>query len=192
MLMKRVGILYHPKREKAIAFSHELEEFLRGKGIYSWLCSAWEPEKSRPQIAGSELILSIGGDGTILRAVRAIIPDPVPIIGINLGRLGFMTELKAAEAMDKLPSLLNHKGFIEERAILEARLPQGNIFHALNDVFVGRRSSARLVNVGCEIDGEPLTTYRADGVLVATASGSTGYSLAAGGPILHPHAPGHG
>lgn len=153
------------------------------------MCSAWEEEKAKPQVAGSDLILSIGGDGTILRAARAVVPHAVPIVGINLGNLGFMTELKATEALDKLPRLLGGEGWIEERAMLEAeKVPQGKAFHVLNDVFVGRRSSARLVDIETKIDGEVLTTYRADGVIVATATGSTSYLLAAGGPILYPQA----
>ena len=187
--MKRVGILYHPKLEKAKPFGRELEKFLSAQGISSWLCSAWEEEKAKPQVAGSDLILSIGGDGTILRAARAVVPHAVPIVGINLGNLGFMTELKAAEAFDKLPRLLGGEGWIEERAMLEAeKVSQGRAFHVLNDVFVGRRSSARLVSIEAKIDGEVLTTYRADGVIVATATGSTSYLLAAGGPILYPQA----
>ncbi len=189
MQVKQVGILYHPKIEKAKAFSQELEKFLKARGVSFWTCSAWEEDKAKPQIAESELMLSIGGDGTILRAVRAVIPHAVPIVGINLGNLGFMTELKADEAFEKLPRLLDGDGWIEERAMLEAELlSQGKVFHAMNDVFVGRRSSARLVQVETKVDGEVLATYRADGVIVATATGSTGYSLAAGGPILHPQA----
>lgn len=187
--MKRVGILYHPKLEKAKPFSRELEKFLSARDISFWVCSAWEEEKAKPQVAGSDLILSIGGDGTILRAARAVVPHAVPIVGINLGNLGFMTELKATEAFDKLPRLLGGEGWIEERAMLEAeKVPQGKAFHTLNDVFVGRRSSARLVSIEAKIDGEVLTTYRADGVIVATATGSTSYLLAAGGPILYPQA----
>ena len=187
--MKRVGILYHPKTEKAKAFSRELEKFLKARGVSFWTCSAWEEDKAKPQIADSELILSIGGDGTILRAVRAAIPHAVPIVGINLGNLGFMTELKAEEAFERLPQLLDGDGWIEERAMLEAKLlSQGKALHAMNDVFVGRRSSARLVHVETRVDGEVLANYRADGVIVATATGSTGYSLAAGGPILYPQA----
>jgi len=187
--VKRVGILYHPKIEKAKAFSRELEKFLSAHGISVWLCSAWEEEQAKAQVAESDLILSIGGDGTILRAARAVVPHSVPIVGINLGNLGFMTELEAAEALDKLPRLLGGEGWIEERAMLEAGTPSGGkVFHVLNDVVVGRRSSARLVNIETKIGDEVLATYRADGVIVATATGSTGYSLAAGGPILHPQA----
>lgn len=185
--MKRVGILYHPKIERAKAFSRELEKFLSAQGVSFWSGSAWEEGKATPQVSGSDLIVSIGGDGTILRAARAVVPQAVPIVGINFGSLGFMTELEADEVLDKLPKLLNGDGWIEERAMLEAEIvSQHKIFHVLNDVVVGRGSSARLVNVETRIDGEFLTTYRADGVIVATATGSTSYSLAAGGPIVYP------
>jgi len=187
--VKRVGILYHPKIEKAKAFSKDLERFLKTQNIQFWTCSAWEESEAKPQIKGSDLILSIGGDGTILRALRAIVPDKVPVVGINLGNLGFMTELKAEEAFDKLPGMLSGKGWIEERAMLEAELPsQHKVFHAVNDVFVGRRSLARVVQIETRVDGELLATHRADGVIVSTATGSTGYLQAAGGPILYPEA----
>src|SRR4030043_719708 len=192
MQMKRIGILYHPKIEKAKAFSQELEKFLKARDILSWTCSAWEEDKAKPQIANSELMLSIGGDGTILRTVRAVIPHAEPIAGLNLGHLGFMTELKADEAFDKLPRLLDGDGWIEERSMLEAELlSQDKVFNAMNDVFVGRRSSARLVQIETKVDGEVLATYRADGVIGAPANGSTGFSLAAGGPHLHPQAKGN-
>jgi NAD+ kinase len=135
-------------------------------------------------VAGTELILSIGGDGTILRSARIIAPLSVPILGINLGRLGFITEIDGNEVLSNLPDLLKGKGWIEERAMLEAQIAD-KTFHALNDVVL-RSVMAHLVNIKAEIDGTALTTYRADGLIVATATGSTGYSLASGGPILHP------
>jgi len=187
--MKRIGILYHPKRKETIQFSRKLEVFLKGKGFRTWMCSAWEPEQARCYVEGTDLLLSVGGDGTILRSARTAIPESIPILGINMGKLGFMAELKADEAIEKLPAILDGKAWIEEHTMLKAELAsQGKTLYALNDVFVGRRSSARLVNIVCRLNNTPLTTYRADGVVVATASGSTGYSLAAGGPILHPQA----
>jgi len=191
--VNRVGILYHPLNEAAYSLAKKLEEFLLGTtGISTWLCSAWEGEKARAQLNNTDLILSIGGDGTILRAIQVAVPDSIPVTGINLGKLGFMTELRADEAVAKLPGLLAGEGWIDERAMLEAELyPPGQdtpagTFYALNDVVVARGAVARTVYVEASIDGEPLTTYKADGVMVATATGSTGYSLAAGGPILHP------
>jgi len=181
--------LFHPKIEKAKTFSRDLEKFLKKQGVSFWTCSAWEDAEAKAQIVGSDLICSIGGDGTILRALRAIVPNKVPVVGINLGNLGFMTELRADEAFDKIPRLLDGEGWTEERAMLEAELPsQRKVFQAVNDVFVGRRSLARLVQIETRVDGEILATHRADGVIVSTATGSTGYLLAADGPILYPEA----
>ncbi len=193
--MKRIGILYHPMKETAYALAKKLEEFLGAKGLYVWLCSAWEWEMAKAQVSGTDLILSIGGDGTILRAAQAAVPGPTAITGINLGKLGFMTELSVEEAMGKLPALLAGEGWIDERSMLEAELSPHDerqepprMFYALNDVVVARGAVARVIYVEANIDGELLTTYKGDGVIVATATGSTGYSLAASGPILHPQA----
>jgi len=193
--MKRVGILYHPMKEAAYALAKKLEEFLESGGFSVWLCSAWEAETAKAQVSGTDLILSIGGDGTILRAAQAALPGLTPITGINLGKLGFMTELSVDEVTGKLPALLAGEGWIDERSLLEAELPlpgEGQepprMLYALNDVVVARGEIARLIYVEVSIDGKPLTTYKADGVIVATATGSTGYALAAGGPILHPQA----
>ena len=192
MVVKRVGILYHPMNEHAYTLAGELEKFLGSRGVSAWSCSAWEEKKAKARLDSTDLILTTGGDGTILRAVQVALPDEIPITGINLGKLGFMTELRADEARDKLPALLAGEGWIDERAMLEAELPSGEEaprrFYALNDVVVARGAIARMVYVEASIDGELLTTYKADGVILATATGTTGYSLAAGGPILHPQA----
>ena len=109
--MKRVGILYHPKIAAARAFAEELAGFLPSLNAVVWLCSAWDEEGAKAQVGNTELILSIGGDGTILRAARAVAPQSIPIVGINLGRLGFMTELSVDETRDRLVELLmqNHE-----------------------------------------------------------------------------------
>ena len=182
--VKRIGILYHPQLEKAQNLADKLEESLSSQQVPSWQCSAWDEDKAKPQVAGSDLIFSIGGDGTILHVARIITPLSVPILGINMGKLGFITELNANEALSNLPNLLKGEGWIEERAMLEAQV-EGKSFHALNDVVL-RSIVVRLVNIEVEIDSAVITTYRADGIITATATGSTSYSLAAGGPILHP------
>ncbi len=189
--MNRVGILYHPQIKAAFSLAEKLKKFLGSKGISVWLCSAWEGGKAKAQVDDTDLILSIGGDGTILRAAQAVVPHPIPITGINLGNLGFMTELGADEAMAKLPALLAGEGWIDERDLVEAEVlvsgeKSPSVFYALNDVVMARGAVARTVRIQASIDGEALTTYKADGVIVATATGSTGYSLAAGGPILPP------
>lgn len=186
--MKTVGILYNPKIAAAGGLAEELAHFLPSINAAVWLCSSWEEEQARGRIEGTDLLLSIGGDGTILRAARVALSYSVPIVGINLGRLGFMTELGPEEARDRLSHYLRGEGWIDERAMLEVELGDRGHYHALNDVFLGRGATPRLVNVETSIDGVPLTTYRADGVILCTATGSTGYSLAAGGPILWPQA----
>ena len=194
-MMKRVGILYHPMKEDAYALSGKVEDFLKSEGLSVWSCSAWEVEVAREQVVGSDLLLSIGGDGTILRAAQAAIYGPTPVTGVNVGKLGFMTELSVDEVIEKLPALLAGEGWLDERSLLEVELSPSDqdsrpldISYALNDVVVTRSTVARVVYVAASIDGESLTTYKGDGVIIATATGSTGYSLAAGGPILHPQA----
>ena len=191
--MKKIGILYHPMIEAAYGLARKLESFLDSSGVSVWLCSAWEEEVARTQVDGTDLILTTGGDGTILRAAHVALATGTPITGVNLGKLGFMTELSADEAIDKLPALLAGEGWVDERAMLEAEFSSAEdesprTFCALNEVAIARGAITRIVYVEASIDGEPLTVYKADGVITATATGSTGYSLSAGGPILHPQA----
>lgn len=195
MVMKRVGILYHPLKEATLAFGKKLEAFLSDRGVAVWLSSSWEWEKARTQINDTDLILSVGGDGTILRAAQVVVLTDIPITGINMGRFGFMTELSVDEALEKLPALLAGEGWIDERCLLEAKLSPGGAgaespqpFYALNDAVVARGAAVRLIHVEVSIDGTRLSTYQADGVIASTATGSTSYALAAGGPILHPQA----
>ena len=182
--MKRVGILYYPQLEKAQELTSRLKDLLAAEGISSWQCSAWEEDKAKPEVAGSDLIFSIGGDGTILHAAHVSAPFAVPILGVNLGKVGFITEIGVNELSPGLPDLLKTAGWIEERAMLEAQL-EDRKFHALNEVVL-RTTTVKLISVEVKIDGEVLVTYRADGIIVATATGSTAYALAAGGPILYP------
>ena len=192
--MKRIGIIFHPLNESAGNLAREMEQFLGARGVSVWLCSAWEGDTARIQVDGTDLMLSVGGDGTILRAAQAVLPRPVPITGINLGNLGFMTELTVDEARDKLAALLAGEGWLDERSLLEVELPaagesaEPQKFYALNDMVIAHGEVARLIRIEASVDGQLLTTYKADGVIVSTATGSTGYALAAGGPILHPQA----
>ncbi len=189
--MKSVGIFYHPLIEATQTKAKQLQDLLASHGISAWRCSAWEGETARAKLDDTDLVLSVGGDGTILRSAQAVVPRMTPIIGINLGKLGFMTELSADEAADRLPALLSGEGWIDERTMLQAEFsPDGqetSTYHALNDVVVARGAVARLVRVAASVNGKHLADYKADGVIAATATGSTAYSLAAGGPILYPH-----
>jgi len=188
--MKTAGILFNPMLAPACQFATDLEPFLKTLGLAVWRSSVWESEAMRQAIPGSDLIVTVGGDGTILRAAQAVVPRRIPIVGINMGKLGFMTELSPAEAREKLAALVQGGGWIDERAMLEITVSGEGLvaqeYYALNDVVLARGAIARIIHVSASVDGEPLTTYRADGVVVATATGSTGYSMAAGGPILPP------
>ena len=188
--VKKIGILYHPKVTATRTKAREIEGFLKNQGISVWVCSAWDREKAGAQMAGTGLLITVGGDGTILRAAQVTMPGTTPILSVNLGKLGFLTELPADDAIRKMPGILAGKGWIDERAMLRAEVvtPAGQpqVYHALNDIVVARGEIARLTRIEASIDGQPLTTYRADGVIVATATGSTGYALAAGGPVLYP------
>lgn len=188
--MKKIGVLYHPKVAATRKKAGELLKFIRSQGVSVWECSAWEREKACALLKGTDLLLTVGGDGTILRAVQAVIPGKTPITGINLGKLGFLTEFDADEAFEKLPLLLAGKGWTDERTMLQAELTapgqEPKIFHALNDVVVARGEVVRLIRVEASIDGQPLTTYKTDGLIIATATGSTGYALAARGSIVYP------
>ncbi len=190
--MKKIGIVYHPLNKGTLALAQKLAGLLKAASVQSWLCSAWEDEQLCRKVSDMDMVFTIGGDGTILRAAQAVVPHAIPITGINMGNLGFLTELTVEEAADKLPALLDGEGWIDERAMLEVELcaagqkPQH--FFVLNDVVIARGDIARIIYVETIINGQPLTTYKADGVITATATGSTGYALAAGGPILYPQA----
>lgn len=189
MIIKKVGILYHPIKQKALELANELADILTSEGVSNWICSAWEEERASARLDGTDLILTTGGDGTILHAVHVANSKQIPVTGINLGQLGFMTELTVDEAKSGLAVIIRGDGWIDERSMLEAEVFGDGIsrtFHALNDVVVARGAVARMILIEARVDGEPLTTYRVDGVITATATGSTGYSLAVGGPILHP------
>ncbi|MBI3953403.1 MAG: NAD(+)/NADH kinase [Chloroflexi bacterium] len=189
-MVTRVGVIYHPKVETSRPLAERLATFLSGQQVQTWSASAWDEEALRPQIQGSDFLVCLGGDGTLLRVARAAVPWAVPIVGVNQGRLGFITEVQPEDALKSLPLFLDGKAWVDERAMLAVRLPrpyQGlDTVTALNDAVVSRGAIARIIRVKTQIDGEVLTTYRGDGVIVASATGSTGYNLAAAGPILYP------
>ena len=192
--MKKVGVVYHPKIAAAKTLAERLSEALRSLKATAWSCSAWDEEGVRGQAPGTDVAISIGGDGTILRVARAVTPHEIPIVGVNLGHLGFMAELHAEDIMEHLPRILSGQGWIDQRTMLEIELPfsteeqHTKLLNALNDAVVARGAKCRVVYVKTSVNEQLLTTYKADGVIVSTATGSTGYSLAAGGPILYPQA----
>ncbi|MCH7811175.1 MAG: NAD(+)/NADH kinase [Chloroflexi bacterium] len=194
-MMKKIGCYYHPKLPDE--FGRRLAtELLAATGVSdTWTASAWDDDAARDCVPGTDLLICIGGDGTVLRAARAVVPHNTLLLGVNLGRLGFLTELDARSAVERMPEIVAGAGRIEERAMLHAEViaaaggdggqtPARQ--DALNDVVIGRATLGRTVQVAVSVDGEPMAEYRADGIIVATATGSTAYSLSTGGPVLPP------
>ena len=139
---------------------------------------------------GADFALVLGGDGTMLRAARRLAPRGVPLLGINVGKFGFLTETNAADCTATLNDVLDGRYTLAERMMLFCVLERDGrdvlSTWGLNDAVVGRTSLSRIMTLEVRVDGEPLTTYRADGLIVATPVGSTAHSMAAGGPVVHP------
>lgn len=137
-----------------------------------------------------DFVIVLGGDGTLLRAARLLAPMGTPILGVNFGHLGFLTELEPREMEAAIPLFLEGRGTLDERAMLEAIITlEGGAKRsvlALNEVAFHKSSYARLVNLEALVDDRPLAAYSGDGLIVATPTGSTAYSLSAGGPIVDP------
>jgi NAD+ kinase len=167
----------------------------------SWILSTDDITTSFDALeCDADLIVTLGGDGTIMRAAKLVSPRGIPILGVNLGKLGFMTEINGKDAIDVLPRFLNGDGHLEERSMLEVNIGKMNTegtfsretsikgfpCHALNDVVVGRGALLRLIAMSVFIDNIHISDLMADAAIVSTATGSTSYNLSAGGPILHP------
>jgi NAD+ kinase len=141
-----------------------------------------------------DLVIAFGGDGTLLDAASAVAHSPhdVPVLGINLGRLGFLTDVGRSEMIAALDRVLARRTTTEPRLLLEGRVARGQTdaasHFALNDIVVTRGALARMIEIDVDVDGEFVSHVKADGLIVATATGSTAYNLSAGGPILHPSA----
>jgi NAD+ kinase len=185
--LKKVGIFIHSRLRVSEQLAREVRSVLNDDGCEVWQTSDWNDSAVPEHIPGTDLLVCLGGDGTVLRAARTVVPHPVPILGVNMGRLGFLTEVRPGDLLDRLGDVLQGSYRVEERTMLQARVPSwGATHHALNDVVVGRASIGRPLYVEVAVDGVRLAVHRCDAIIVATATGSTAYSLSAGGPILHP------
>ncbi len=186
--MKQILFLHHPKLPHSFVLAQQWAAQLEQLGVRAMLVSGWDEVGIKDRLAGVDLAITLGGDGTILRAARACAPAAVPILGINLGRVGFLSEMSPAEFDAR--AIAENGYWIEERTMLHATLTRDSQllgeYEALNDIVVGRGELARVIRLATYIDGSLLKTFIADGAIVATATGSTAYVFAAGGPILAP------
>ena len=178
-----------------------LQSFLEGRGLRVFLgdTTASEIAGTRVEASGQSLPESIdvgivvGGDGTMLHVARTLADFGLPLIGINLGRLGFLTEIPAEKMEQKLDEILNGDFIVEERIMLNARVTQeDNVLAectALNDIFLSKGDTGRMIEFETKVGNQSVARTRSDGIIVATPTGSTAYALSAGGPILHPLLP---
>lgn len=186
-----VAILYHPRRRRAIDEAAWLERELRERGVEAITGDGWDPNLINAICRGRDLLVALGGDGTIIRLARFAAPLEIPLLGINLGRVGFLAELTPDTLHGEIDAIANGTYWIERRMMLDVEWRSaGRMQHSLslNEVAVARGAAPRAIHVRTLLDGDEFITFTADGVLVATATGSTAYSLAAGGPILYPEA----
>jgi NAD+ kinase len=199
--LKTVGMVVRRERPRAIAIAHELAVWLRGHH----LTTLAEPEVA-PQLGAdaadredlalrADLIVVLGGDGTLLSIARLVGERETPILGINLGGLGFLTEITTDEAQATLARVLAGEYEVDRRITLEAtvethasgvRVADRESFRALNDVVINKRALGRMLELNVIAGGERFCSYRADGLIIATPTGSTAYALSAGGPIVFP------
>lgn len=194
--MKRIGVLGNPEYEEVpvalrhllkAASAHDLELYVdRELGSRSDISSPELPENP----TGIDLLVTLGGDGTLLRGARWAGPAGTPILGVNLGRLGFLTCVALDEMEEALAHVAAGDVVLDERMALEVEVDQGGAssepYFALNDAVLHKSGFARLFLLRIWVDDEEVGLYRADGVIVSTPTGSTAYSLSAGGPILDP------
>lgn len=184
-----VGILYKEHNEGAVEMSERLVSMLKASGREVWRLSGRALDTMDGRLSKTDLVVVLGGDGSIISAARVCAPAKAPILGVNFGRVGFLTELEPGEVEEKLPLYLEGDYWVDVRSMLRAELgSQGNLhnYTALNDIVVARGAVPHVIRIKVWVDGFEYNTTVADGIIISTATGSTAYNLAAGGPILHP------
>jgi NAD+ kinase len=188
----RLGFAYNPTQEPAQELRDRAIGWCAMRGVEAWAVPAGEAHVRPDQVAASDAIVVLGGDGTFLRAARAVAGSDVPIIGINSGKIGFLSKAEQDRLEQVLGLVVAGDFEIEERMVLEARVIQRAaktppaVHVALNEAAVVRGGRARVVRLEVLVDESLLATYICDGLVVATPTGSTGYSFSAGGPIVDP------
>jgi NAD+ kinase len=188
-VLQSVAVLFHPRRKQAVVEAEWLAGALTDRGVRTVVGNAWNEEAVATLCCDRQLVVVLGGDGTILHVARLSNPYDVPLLGVNLGRVGFLAELTPQALHEQIDALFAGGYWVEERTMLDVHCRiHGETCDllCLNEVTVARGIAPRAVRVHVRLDGEEFMTFTADGLLVATATGSTAYSLAAGGPILYP------
>ncbi|MHB9032154.1 MAG: NAD(+)/NADH kinase [Anaerolineae bacterium] len=186
----KIGILYHPARDDSTDLANQAVAFLAQQNIPCWLGDAVDEAGLAAAAPGLTAVITLGGDGTIVRAVRSLAPFGLPLLGVNLGRLGFLAEIEPKELQNGLLKLIAGDYRVEERMLLRAELHRGGqqilATEAINDAVFGRGRTSRTVRIAVDVDGHYVMTQTADAMIISTPTGSTAYCLSAGGPIVAP------
>ncbi len=189
--MRTVAFYVNLHRPRALELARAAAHVARERGLAVALADEQsgltDLRTPRTSLADADLIVTFGGDGTLLRGMRIAVPLNVPVFGVNLGRLGFLTEIdENDDVLAQVGDVFDGSFRVEERVALEAAVNGEGGHFALNDVVVRRASNARMAPFGLSLDGEPVARIPSDGIIVATPTGSTAYFLSAGGPIISP------
>lgn len=201
--MKNVILTPNPYRDKNFQTARTAMQILKDAGMHVSVCLPFEVDRSYElprdlhftrldrELPNADVVICFGGDGTILHMAKAATKKGIPILGVNIGTMGFMAELESSE-LDKLPQLAEGKYSIDRRMMLDVTVHRDRdiIFHdiCLNDAVITKGAVARIVHLSVQCDGIQAMEYGGDGLIVATPSGSTAYSFSAGGPIVEPEA----
>ena len=198
MEIKKVGLIVNNEKDKCLEITQKLIHYLREKNvkifvsaeIIKYLSDIKGISVFSPPYNNIDMVFSLGGDGTLLRAARLVSVKGIPICGINLGGLGFLTQIGVQELSKYLNMILEGSYQLEERMMLSGHISRKNKkikpFYCLNDIVVAKKLFARLIHVETYINNEYVIHYSADGLVISTSTGSTAYSLSAGGPIVYP------
>jgi NAD+ kinase len=188
---QRITLVFNPAISDSESIAREMDGFIRARAAACRVRSVSQedfPKILKPE--RSDIVVALGGDGTMLRVSHACSQEEVPVLGVNLGRLGFLAELQRGGWGTGLEQILEGRYWIERRMMLHVRQLRGGRalieWDVINECAVTRDGGMKIVRLETVVDGEPLTTYVADGLIAATPTGSTAYALAAGGPILPP------
>ncbi len=195
MTVSRIGFAYNPTIDSAVELSARAAGWCAVHDIAAWELPSGDTAALIRELPSTDILVVLGGDGTFLRAARAVAEVDVPLIGINLGKVGFLSKAEAGDLDDVLTAVADGDFTIEERLAIEGRIIRGgnrgshratDRLVALNDIVIARGSLARVCRLDVAIDDSHLATFIADGLVVSSPTGSTGYSFSAGGPILDP------
>ena len=181
--MDKFYVITNKSKDMTLKITKTIKDYLESKGK---TCVLFEEGVSFPKDA--DCVLVLGGDGTLIRAARELHSYDIPILGINMGTLGYLTEVEVQNMESALDSLIDGEHTVEARMMLKGTLNGQLEDVALNDIVLTRFGSLRIIRFHIYVNGELLNTYQADGVIVSTPTGSTGYNLSAGGPIVEPTA----